>query len=144
MKNQYPKLLKLLEARRAGQTNIIATTQSGGKALTRSEQKKKNILENADFKAVPQASNNDKKSSLYDDPVPGTSTGGTTKPPLLKAYKKTTQKNIVSKTLFLFIYWLLITFNCPISVITMFQDDCTQLLEQQQADTALTTNNCSV
>ena len=43
MKKQYPKLLKLLEARRVGQTNLIASSQSGGKALTRSDQKKIDI-----------------------------------------------------------------------------------------------------
>ena len=95
MKKQYPKLLKLLEARRAGQTNLITTLQSGGKALTRSEQKKIDISENPHLKVPPKTSN---EPDIYDDPTPGTSTGGTTKPPLQKAYKKTAQKNIVSKT----------------------------------------------
>ena len=57
MKKQYPKLLKLLEARRAGQTNLIATSQSGGKALTRSEQKKIDISGDSNLKAVPEILN---------------------------------------------------------------------------------------
>ena len=98
MKKQYPKLLKLLEARRAGQTNLIATSQSGGKALTRSEQKKIDISGDSNLKVVPETLNKETGANLYDDPTPGTSKGGTTKPPLQKAYKKTAQKNIVSKT----------------------------------------------
>lgn len=92
MKKQYPKLLKLLEARRVGQTNLIASSQSGGKALTRSDQKK------IDISGDSNTSNKQTEANLYDDPTPGTSKGGPTKPPLQKAYRKTAQKNIVSKT----------------------------------------------
>ena len=93
MKEQYPKLLKILEARRAAETNLLTTTQSGGKALTRSEQKKIDI--SGDPK-VPSKTSDDPED-IYDDPTPGTSTGGTTKPPVHKAYQKTAKKNIVSK-----------------------------------------------
>ena len=92
MKKQYPKLLKLLEARRVGQTNLIASSQSGGKALTRSDQKK------IDISGDSNTPNKQTEANLYDDPTPGTSKGGPTKPPLQKAYRKTAQKNIVSKT----------------------------------------------
>ena len=90
MKKQYPKLLKLLEARRAGQTNLLTTSQSGGKALTRSEQKKIDI--SGDPKVLPKTSN--QQEDIYDDPTPGTSTGGTTKPPVHKAYQKTAKKTL--------------------------------------------------
>ena len=65
MKKQYPKLLKLLEARRAGQTNLIATSQSGGKALTRSEQKKIDISGDSNLKAVPETLNKETGANLY-------------------------------------------------------------------------------
>ena len=98
MKKQYPKLLQLLEARRAGQTNLIATSQSGGKALTRSEQKKIDISGETNLKASPETSKKERGANIYDDPTPGTSTGGTTKPPLQRSFNKTANKNIVSKS----------------------------------------------
>ena len=106
MKNIYPKILKLLEARRAGQTNLITTSQSGGKALTRSEQKKIDISGDPDLPVPPKTSN--EAEDIYDDPTPGTSTGGTTKPPVHKAYQKTAKKNIVSKVYKLFENFLML------------------------------------
>ena len=66
-----------------------AENQEGGRAITRAEEKKLN--------SNPQPTNPDENTStLYDNPVQGTSTGGFTGPPQLKAYRKTSKKNIVS------------------------------------------------
>ena len=64
-----------------------AENQEGGRALTRAEEKKLNS------NSQPT---NENTSTLFDNPVQGTSTGGFTGPPQLKAYKKTSKKNIVS------------------------------------------------
>ena len=66
-----------------------AENQEGGRAVTRAEEKRLN----SNIQPTPP---NENTSTLYDNPVPGTSTGGFTVPPRLKAYQKTAKKNIVS------------------------------------------------
>lgn len=84
-KYKLPNLRRLLE----NETTIDSQEQIGGKVLTRAEEKKLNasVSENKDEPTT-------EPTNLYDNPVPSTSTNG---PPLLRAYKKSAQKNIVSK-----------------------------------------------
>ena len=83
----YLAYRKLREARNA-------QIQTGGKVITRAEEQKLKL--NAPQSITTQ------NNSIYDDPVPGTSTGDVTGPPLPKGYKKTAKKNIVSNFVIMF------------------------------------------
>ena len=78
-KFKLPHLQRLLE----NQSAVNSEEQIGGKVLTRAEEKKLNV----------SASEHKETPNLYDNPGPSTSTN---QPPLMRAYKKTAQRNIVS------------------------------------------------
>ena len=78
-KYKLPKLRQLLQTVDASN----AEDQTGGKVLTRAEEKRLNV----------SASEQKEEHNLYDDPVPSTSRN---QPPLMKAYRKSAQKDIVS------------------------------------------------
>lgn len=78
-KYKLPHLQQILE----NQSEVNSEAQIGGKVLTRAAEKKLNV----------SASEQKEAPNLYNDPVPSTSTN---QPPLMRAYKKTAQRNIVS------------------------------------------------
>lgn len=78
-KYKLPHLQQILE----NQSEVNSEEQIGGKVLTRAAEKKLNV----------SASEQKEAPNLYNNPVPSTSTN---QPPLMRAYKKTAQRNIVS------------------------------------------------
>ena len=100
----YAAYRKLRDAR-------LADIQSGGKAVTRAEEKQLklkllqspnsevNLRPNNSVSILNEPVPSTSTAGFSNEPVPSTSTGGFTGPPLPKAYKKTAKKNIVSKKL---------------------------------------------